>query len=350
LAVSRHDDVVDLLRRPHDFSSRIMRPADSVLLGADGDEHRRARAWVGGALAALPTRDLRDAAERAAMRLVHALRRRRAGDLVQDLAAPLPIELTGTMLDLPTQRLDDLRRWSAAVVALGTGTAAPDEAGALAEAQDDFAEFLRGEAMRRRRRPGVDILSALLRDAPDGMAADEELVSISRLLVIASHETTSGLIAGAAHALLRRPALLARAAVEPHLLSALVEETLRHDAPVQFVFRVATQDTSVAGSRVPGGAVLVAMLGSANRDDRRFRIPDEFDPDRRPPHHVAFGTGTHACLGAQIARLEARAALAALVNSGPWRLAEDPAEIRWRPTLQLRAPARLLVEVNGPRR
>jgi cytochrome P450 len=347
LAVSRHDDVVDLLSRPQAFSSRIMRPADPVLLGADGEEHRHSRAWVGRAIAALPMRELRDVAEQVATRLVRALRRRAEADLVEDLAEPLPIELTAAMLDLPTERLHDLRRWSAAVVALGTGTAAPGEAGALAEAQDEFAAFLLNETRRRRRRPGGDILSALLRDAPPRTNSEEQAVSISRLLVIASHETTSGLIATAAQALLRRPAMLARAKAEPRLLSPLVEETLRHDAPVQFVYRVAAHDTSVAGSPVPSGAVVVAMLGSANRDGVRFQRPDEFDPDRRPPHHIAFGAGTHACLGAQIARIEARAALAALVHAGPWRLAEDAAEVRWRATLQLRAPARLLVEVNG---
>jgi cytochrome P450 len=343
VAVSRHDDVVDVLHRPGAFASRIMRPADPVLLGADGDEHRRSRAWVGEAMATLPVGDLRRAAERAADRLVAGLRRSRTADLVKELAEPLPIALTAAMLGLPRERLDDLRRWSAAVVALGTGTAAPGDAPALADAQDEFAAFLRSELARRRRLPGGDVLSALLREPPPGGSVDERLVSVSRLLVIAGHETTSGLIAGAAHALLRRPSLLARAAAEPRLLPAVVEETLRRDAPVQFVYRVAAEDAPIGASRVRAGTVVVAMLGSANRDERRFPRPGEFDPDRRPPHHLAFGAGAHACLGAQLARIQARAALAALVRAGPWRCDEDEDAVPWRATLQLRAPARLLV-------
>jgi cytochrome P450 len=284
---------------------------------------------------------LRTAAARAAERLVRALPPR--ADLVEGLAKRLPVEITATMLGLPAERMPDLRRWSAAVVALGTGTAAPGDAGALAAAQHEFAAFLEEELARRRSRPGADLLSTLLRDPPPGFAAEAQLVSVSRLLVIASHETTSGLIAAAAHRLLRSPALLARTAAEPRLLGALVEETLRCDAPVQFVYRVAARETSLGGARVPADALLVAVLGSANRDERRFPRPDEFDLRRRPPYHIAFGTGPHACLGAQIARIEARAALAALVSAGPWRCMEAADEMPWRSTLQLRAPERLLV-------
>lgn len=343
VAVSRYDDVVDVLHRPAAFASRIMRAADPVLLGADGDEHRRSRAWVGDALATLPMGELRRAAGREADRLTAGLRRSPTTDLVKELAEPLPVALTAAMLGLPHERLDDLRRWSAAVVALGTGTAAPADAGALAGAQDEFTAFLRSELARRRRRPGGDVLSALLREPPLGGSIDERLVSVSRLLVLAGHETTSGLIAGAAHTLLRRPSLVAGVATEPRLLPAVVEETLRRDAPVQFVYRVAADDASIGESRVLAGTVVVAMLASANRDDRRFPRPDEFDPSRRPPHHLAFGAGAHACLGAQLARIQARAALGALVRAGPWRCEEPEDEALWRATLQLRAPARLLV-------
>ena len=140
-----------------------------------------------------------------------------------------------------------------------------------------------------------------------------EVIQFVMLLLVAGNETTTNLIGNAVTALLDHPSELARLANEPSLLPAAVEEALRYDPPVQVVFRTATQDLELAGTRIPKGAYVAPMLGSANRDERRFPDSDRFDIARNPQGHVGFGFGKHFCLGASLARLEARIALAALV-------------------------------------
>jgi cytochrome P450 len=133
------------------------------------------------------------------------------------------------------------------------------------------------------------------------------------LLLVAGNETTTNLIGNAASALLDHPAELARVARDPGLVANLVEETLRFDAPVQLVFRTATREVELRGARIPEGATVALLIGSANRDERRFPEPDRFDVGRDARGHLGFGFGQHFCLGASLARLEARLALEALV-------------------------------------
>jgi cytochrome P450 len=137
------------------------------------------------------------------------------------------------------------------------------------------------------------------------------------LLLVAGNETTTNLIANAVHALLRHPEACARLAADPSLVPAAIEETLRWDAPIQMVFRTTTRDAEVAGVRIPQGDRVAVLLGSANRDERRFPDPDRFDLDRDTSGIVSFGFGKHFCLGASLARLEARVALEALAPRFP---------------------------------
>jgi cytochrome P450 len=134
-----------------------------------------------------------------------------------------------------------------------------------------------------------------------------------QLLLVAGNETTTNLIGNAVQALLDHPDQLERVAGDSSLVPALVEEALRFDGPIQMVFRTATAETELAGVRIAKGATVALLLGSANRDERRFPDPDRFDVARNPQGHVGFGFGKHFCLGASLARLEAKAALEALV-------------------------------------
>ena len=172
-----------------------------------------------------------------------------------------------------------------------------------------FAELVN----ERKRHPGDDVVSELLATVEGEKLNEEDVVSVAKLFLIAGNETTTHLIGNALLVLLENPPIREAVSSDPSLLPDLVEETLRYDAPVQFVQRRASETVELAGARIPEGAVITALLASANRDETRFPDPDRFDLSRKPQGHLAFGVGPHACLGASLARLEARIALEAVL-------------------------------------
>jgi cytochrome P450 len=245
-----------------------------------------------------------------------ALRRGERFDLVRDLAIPLPVTVIAEMLGVEPERRHDFKRWSNSIVegATGRGRSRPF-APEFADVVIELAAYLREVARSRRRSPGGDdLLRAILADAPGGAAlSDIEVVMFVQLLLLAGNETTTNLIGNAAQALLDHRDELERVIEAPVLVPALVEEVLRFESPVQMVFRTTTAETEMAGATIPAGSLVVLLLGSANRDERRFSDPDVFDVGRDARGHLAFGFGEHFCLGSALARLEARVALEALV-------------------------------------
>jgi cytochrome P450 len=177
---------------------------------------------------------------------------------------------------------------------------------------DECISYLAKVARERRRAPADDLISAIVSPGEGGALHPQDAMQFVMLLLVAGNETTTNLIGNATNALLDHPEQLARVAADPALVPDAIEEALRFDPPVQLVFRLATADTEIAGVRIPKGAVVVTLIASANRDERRFADGDRFDIARRPKGHVAFGFGKHFCLGASLARLEARVALEAL--------------------------------------
>ena len=236
-------------------------------------------------------------------------------DLVEGLAIPLPVTIISEMLGIEPALRADFKRWSDAIIsnATGPGRATPysDEFGT---ALIGLIRYVKRVARERRRSPAEDVISALVakQDGEAGLS-DREVMQFIALLLVAGNETTTNLIGNAVKALMRHPDALARVAADPTLVPRVIEETLRWDAPIQLVFRLAKRDTQVAGTTIPEGAIVAALIGSANRDERRFPDPDRFDLERDAQGHIAFGFGRHFCLGASLARLEARVALEALV-------------------------------------
>jgi cytochrome P450 len=203
--------------------------------------------------------------------------------------------------------------------------------------------YVRELVAARRVRPEADLITVLVKATDqDGLLSDSELVAMVVLLLVAGTETTGSLIATTAWALLRHPETLARVREAPWLLPAATEEALRWESPVQRTWRIATTDVEVAGHRLAAGALVVLLLGAANRDPARFTDPDRFDLVRRDLGHLALGAGVHACLGAFLARLETQVAVGRLLRRWPTlELATDrPA---WRPTATLRGLATLPV-------
>jgi cytochrome P450 len=171
---------------------------------------------------------------------------------------------------------------------------------------------------QRRRRPGEDLISLLLAAEIDGQKLSvAELLGFCALLLVAGNETTTNLIGNAVLCFTEAPGTLARLVAEPELLPTAIEEVLRYRSPVQSMYRIAAADTTLRDRQIPADAPLVAWIGSANRDAEHFPAADTFDVERSPNRHLAFGQGIHFCLGAPLARLEARIALEAVVSRLP---------------------------------
>src|SRR6266540_2480899 len=239
-------------------------------------------------------------------------------DVVDDLAYPLPVTVICEMFGVPEADWDRFRTWSRELVRLLDPLVAEDAFEQALQARLALRGYLRELIAERRAHPANDLLSALIAAEDQGQALSEpELVSMCVLLLVAGHETTVNLIANGTLALLRHPEALARLAADPSLAGSAVEELLRYDSPVQFTSRHALAELEIGGGRVRAGETVVGVLGAANRDPAQFADPDELDLARSPNRHVAFGGGIHFCLGAPLARVEARIAIPALLQRLP---------------------------------
>lgn len=340
--VSRYADAARVLGDPGAFSSTIMAPADPALLGADPPAHTRVRRALTRALTPARLAALQlEIGERARAR-VAALRGE--VDLVERLAGPLPVEAAARLLGIDPAREEDFRRWSRAVVVAATAPPGAPRPAELARHQEEFDRFFAELVAWRGAEPGDDLVSDLARG---GELGPDEILSVARLLLIAGTETATHLIGNTLLALLRRPRLLARVRTDGALLRGVVEESLRHDSPVQFVLRRAACAAQVGGRTVPAGARVVVLLAAANRDPRRFPRPARFDPRRDARGTLAFGSGCHHCLGAALARIEAAAAVGALLDAFPRpRLARPGGRVEWIDSVQLRGPRELRVRLG----
>jgi cytochrome P450 len=206
---------------------------------------------------------------------------------------------------------------------------------AWASAAADLVEYLRGLVAHKRRNPGEDLLSALVavRDSGNGLSEDE-LTSMVQILVFAGHETTTNLIANGVHALLTHPDQCALLRARPGLIDSAVEEFLRFEPPVQLAIPMRTcEPVEIAGQHIDAGETVLAGVLTANRDPDRFVDPDRLEITRTENPHLAFGHGVHHCLGAPLARLEAKIAIPRLLDRFPdLRLAIPPDDLRlWNP-------------------
>ncbi len=274
---------------------------------------------------------------------------RKQFDLVSEVAVPLPVTVISELLGIPAEDRHLFKRWSDTLVEDSTGSALEEPAGSLAsfDVTAELTRYMRPIIRERRRRPEGDLISLLVEASRGELGLTEFEISLFiLLLLVAGNETTTNLLGNTVDALLAHPEQLERVADDLSLVPALVEEALRYDSPVQQLRRVVRRDTQLAGVRIPEKAEVLIYLGSANRDERRFPEPDRFDVARDTRGHLAFGFGNHFCLGASLARLEARAALEALVprlvhleSATPTREFLDSFVIRGRRRLELREAA-----------
>ena len=260
-------------------------------------------------------------------------------DVVADLAEPLPRAVIGELLGIPEAHRPACAAWSAAVARSLDALPIPEDRPLVAEGQTArraLGGYVRELIAARRAQPASDLVSTLVEAADgDGLLSDSELVAMVVLLLVAGTETAVSLIGTTVLALLQHPDALARLREAPWHLPAAVEEAVRWESPVQRTWRIATTDIAFGDHIIPRGALVVLLLGAANRDPARFPAPDRFDLDRPASGHVAFGAGVHVCLGAALARLEAQVAVGTLLRRlATLRLATD--QPAWRLTATLR--------------
>jgi cytochrome P450 len=266
-------------------------------------------------------------------------------DVIADLAFPLPFAVISEMLGMPEHDRTELRAWSHTLVKSLEPIVVPDEFPEIMEAGDRITEHVEAAIAWKRRHPADDLLTALIAAEEQGdRLSPAELRDQVVLLYLAGHETTVNLIGNGTLALLRHRDQLALLRDDAAVTANAIEELLRYDSPVQFSRRIALQDLELSGQRVTAGTFLFTCLGAANRDPEHFGPTAEaLDLRRREaPHHLSFGGGIHHCLGAVLARTEARVAIPTLVRRFPGLALRDEAA-RWNGRMVLRGVDELRV-------
>ncbi len=235
-------------------------------------------------------------------------------DFAGEFAIPLPVKVIAEMIGVRSADWPRFSNWSEVILTLSQTVASSDAGAAAGRAVRattvEMGEYLAELTREKRGNPKNDLLTNLVHAEIDGeRLTPAEIVAFVQLLLVAGNETTTNLLNNALLCLMENPEQLARLRCSPALLPAAIEEVLRYRSPVQFVFRGVRQDVEMNGLLVPAGKRVLAMIGSANRDPRQFSEPNRFDIGPEPKPHIAFGHGVHFCIGAALARLEARVAL-----------------------------------------
>lgn len=344
--VTRHEDVLAVLKddvhfvknRHEAMSPEQLRRAPRLppifgalqrnLLSLDGADHDRLKRLVHQAFTPRRVEEMRGMTQSVTDALLDQAEHTGRMDLVADFALPVPLTVIGRILGVPEQDNPRFNRGMKAFVAVG-GSPNPF----LIPPLLSLMRYLRGLIRTRRGLPQDDLISALVQaqDSNDHLT-DDEILAMVFLLLSAGHETTVNLIGSGVFELLRHPDQLARLRGDPGLIKSGVEELARYVVPAETATeRYAVQDMTIAGTRIPRGELILAVIGSANRDSAVFENPDRLDVARQSNRHLSFGQGMHYCLGAPLARLEAQIAIGTLLRRAPnLRLAAPPTGVQWR--------------------
>ncbi|MGW2022098.1 cytochrome P450 family protein [Streptomyces decoyicus] len=313
------------------------------MLRSNAPQHTRIRGLVARAFTARRVASLAPRVQEMTDELLAAMLTAPEGraDLVEALSFPLPVTVICELLGVPFLERDVFRTWTDILM---VGAPTPQ----TREALTAMAGYLDGLVKAKRARPGDDLLTDLIAvsDGDGDRLSQVELLGMAQLLLIAGYETTANLISNGVLALLTHPEQLALLRADLSLIDGAVEEMLRYDGPLETsTFRFTVEPTEIAGTVIPGGGeVVLPVIADSGRDPLRFDDPGRFDITRDARGHVAFGHGIHFCLGAPLARLEARIAVRTLLERCPkLELDAHPADLSWRLGALLRGPRSLPV-------
>lgn len=354
-AVSRYEDVVFVLKNPGLFSNaaynRSIDKTRSVgglgepqptLVGLDPPRHTQMRALIMRAFTPRIVAALEPRIREISRDLVNKIAAKGSFELVNDFTIPLPMIVIAEMLGVEPDRREDFKHWCDELMTNVAIIKEPDPERAF-KAADELSRYFQKVIEERRRNPKDDLISLLLAAEIEGEKLSlPEVVSFANLLLIAGNETTTSLIGNAFYALTEHPDAYATMLQHRARIPEVVEETLRWLSPAQLILRVAKEDVKLGGVTIPKGSVVTPILASANRDERKFPNGERFDIDRDTKGHIAFGLDIHFCLGASLARLEAKVALEELSALG--KLKRSHNAIHWAPSLLMRAPIALGLE------
>jgi unspecific monooxygenase len=317
---------------------------DHGMLDLEPPDHTRIRRLVSKAFTPRTVEQLRPYVTKLAGELVDRLVEAGSGDLLTDVAEPLPVAVIAEMLGIPESDRAPLRPWSADICGMYELNPPEDVAARAVRASVEFSDYLRDLIAERRKNPGDDLISGLIAAHDEGdRLTEQEMISTCVLLLNAGHEATVNATVNGWYALFRNPEQLAALRADHSLVPRAVEELMRYDTPLQLFERWVLDEIEIDGTTIPRGAEIALLFGSANHDPATFPNPERLDLTRTDNPHISFSAGIHYCIGAPLARIELAASMTAVLERAPTlALAADPAR---KPNFVIRGLEGLSVEV-----
>lgn len=299
---------------------------DHGMLDLEPPDHTRIRRLVSKAFTPRTVERLKPYVDGLADGLVAGLVEAGGGDLLRDVAEPLPVAVIAEMLGIPESDRAPLRPWSAEICGMYELNPSQETAEKAVRASVEFSEYLRELIAHRGEHPGEDLVSGLIAAHDEGdRLTEQEMISTCVLLLNAGHEATVNATVNGWWSLFRHPDQLAALRADHSLVPTAVEELMRYDTPLQLFERWVLDDIEIDGTTVPRGAEIAMLFGSANHDPSVFTAPGKLDLTREENPHISFSAGIHYCVGAPLARIELAASMRALLEKAPTlTLATEP--------------------------
>ncbi len=310
--VFSYNDVMRVLSDHAAFSSNFSGgeneddPLSASVISMDPPRHRQLRNLVTQAFTPRAVAALSERITAIVNELLARVVAQGRMDVIDDLAYPLPVIVIAEMLGIPQEDRSRFKAWSDAIVGAGVGGATNPQA--------EMSGYFLG-LIEQHHEGKNDLISALLEAQIDGVhLTQRELLGFCILLLVAGNETTTNLIGNAILCFNENPGIMEQLRATPELMPAAIEEVLRYRSPVQMMYRRAAADVTLGAEQIRKGQMVLAQIGSANRDEAQFPDPDRFDISRTPNRHLAFGHGIHFCIGAPLARLESKIAITLMLE------------------------------------